>query len=165
MAQTFPNLSHKELVQIQEKKDYNITLGIMTNIFNNYNAKVNMEQTEPYSSVDANMVVTKNEKKKFYKVEIKERNQKEPITTLPLKVKKYIKIMETVENATPLVIYLCNGKDFYIFDLNKIDLNKVELRNWNIPKVQYSNKHEYEEQPTFFFNIKDSVYTGHYANN
>lgn len=165
MAQTSSNLSHSELVNLQEKKDFNITLGIMTNIFKQYGYKTKMTQTEPYSSVDANMVVTKNEKKKFYKVEIKERNQKEPITTLPLKVKKYIKIMETVENATPLVIYLVNGKDFYIFDLNKIDLNKVQMKNWNIPKVQYVDKHEYEEQPTFFFNIKDSVYTGHYANN
>ena len=152
-------------IEEQETKDFNITKKIMTLIFQAYGAKIDMKQTKPFSPYDANMTAEKKNLKKRYIVEIKERNYDGELETLPLKVKKYCSIMEQVEDQTPLVVYLCNDGQYYIFNLNRLDLNKVEIKNWNIPKVQYSDNHQYEKQPTFFLPITQSIYNGYYAHN
>lgn len=153
-------------IQEQENKDYSITKQIMTKIFKAYDATATLSQMPQFSHFDATMDVTKGNIFKQYTVEIKERNvtSLEDLETLPLKVKKYCNIMSHSNNKTPLVIYLVNGEEYYIFDLNKLDLNKVRIANWNIPKVQYSDKHQYEEQPTFFIPLNQSIYNGTYAN-
>lgn len=156
-------------IEDQEQKDFIITNNIMTHIFQTYGATATLKQMQPFSHFDATMTVEKGETKKLYTVEIKERNVQslEDLESLPLKVKKYCNIKSHSENKTPLVIYLVNGEEYYIFDLNKLDLNKVQIANWNIPKVQYSDKHQYEEQPTFFLPLNQSIYNGTfaYANN
>ena len=157
--------NHQQQMLIQEKKDYNITLNIMAKIFQQYGANISMTPMPLYHPYDANMTVTTKNKTKEYAVEIKERNYVGELKTLPLKVKKYCNIMSNVGNKTPIVIYLCNGKEYYIFDLNKLDLNKLIIKNWNIPKVQLTNNHQFEEQPTFFIPISMSIYRGTYANN
>lgn len=156
-------------MQEQELKDYNITLRIMTKIFNSYDATVKMKPMPTFNAIDARMTVQKGIKTKSYAIEIKERNTNGELDTLPLKCKKYCNIMsETKEDETPIAIYLVNGEEYYIFNLKKLDLNKVIIKNWNIPKVQYSDKHQYEEQPTFFIPLNQSIYNGiipHNANN
>lgn len=158
-------MADRERIEVQETKDFNITNNIMRQIFQAYDAKIDMKQTKPFSAYDATMKAEKKNIKKNYVVEIKERNYDGELETLPLKVKKYCSIMEKVEDQTPLVIYLCNGEEYYIFDLNRLDLNKVEIRNWNIPKVQYADNHQFERQPTFFLPITQSIYNGYYAHN
>ncbi|MBQ3944239.1 MAG: hypothetical protein II670_01335, partial [Alphaproteobacteria bacterium] len=64
------------------------------------------------------------------------------------------------ENETPLVIYLVNDEEYFIFNLNKLDLNNITIKNWNIPKVQFTSKQEYEQQPTFFIPLNQSIYNG-----
>lgn len=158
-----------EQINAQETKDFIITNNIMTKIFQAYQATTTLKQMPQFSHFDATMDVTKGEIKKLYTVEIKERNVPclEDLETLPLKVKKYCNIKKHSGNKTPLVIYLVNNEEYYIYDLNKLDLNKVIIANWNIPKVQYSDKHQYEEQPTFFLPLNQSIYNGTfaYANN
>ena len=155
-------MTHEEQVIIQEERDYTITQNIMTNIFTKYNATIKMEKMPLYHAYDATIDVTKGDKFKQYTVEIKERNVPSitDLETLPLKVKKYCNIMSKSGNKTPLVIYLVNGKEFYIYDLKKIDLNEVELRNWYIPITQYTPYKKYDEQPTFFFKKEQAVWNG-----
>lgn len=164
----FTMVKYKQ-IDAQETKDFNITNNIMTKIFQAYNARATLTQMPQFSNYDATMQVTKGDTFRQYTVEIKERNVPclEDLESLPLKVKKYCNIIKHSENKTPLVIYLVNNEEYYIYDLNKLDLNKVEIRNWNIPKVQYSDKHQYEEQPTFFLPLNQSIYNGTfaYANN
>ena len=76
---------------------------------------------------------------KRYTIEIKERNVDsiEDLETLPLKVKKYCNIMEkTKEDETPLIIYLVNNSNYYIFNLKALDLNTLNLRNWTIAMMK-----------------------------
>lgn len=155
-------MTHKQQVQIQEQLDFNITNKIMDNIFQEYGATATLTQMPLYHAYDATMDVTKGDIFKQYTVEIKERNVSsiDDLETLPLKVKKYCNIMSKSGNKTPLVIYLVNGTEFYIYDLKKIDLNKVELRNWNIAITQYTQYKKYDEQPTFFFKIDEAVWKG-----
>lgn len=144
-------------IQEQERKDYAQTKKIMERIFAAYDASVEMSQTKPFSAYDAKMKI--NGKRK-YTVEIKERSSTE-YDTMPLKVKKYCSIMEsTKEDETPIAIYLVGEEHYYIFNLRKLDLNKVVIKNWNIPKVQFSDRKEYEPQPTFFIPISMCVYDG-----
>ncbi|MBQ2175937.1 MAG: hypothetical protein II453_13025 [Alphaproteobacteria bacterium] len=147
----------------QESKDFTKTKKIMTNIFKAYDAEIEIKQTDTYCNVDARMTATKKNKKHHYTVEIKERNVPsiEFLQALPLTVKKYCNIMgETRENETPLVIYLVNDEEYFIFNLNKLDLNNITIKNWNIPKVQFTSKQEYEQQPTFFIPLNQSIYNG-----
>ena len=149
-------------IEEQEKKDFKITQKIMNKIFNTYGATVEMTQTKQYSAYDAKMTVTKNRKHK-YTVEIKERNVDsiEEMETLPLKVKKYCSIMEkTKEDETPLAIYLVNNQEYFIFNLKDLDLNKLNLKNWFIAKKQFTDKRQFEEQPTFFIPVSFCKYNG-----
>lgn len=149
-------------IEEQEKKDFKITQKIMNKIFNTYGATVEMTQTKQYSAYDAKMTVTKNRKHK-YTVEIKERNVDsiEEMETLPLKVKKYCSIMEkTKEDETPLAIYLVNNQEYFIFNLKDLDLNKLILKNWFIAKKQFTDKRQFEEQPTFFIPVSFCKYNG-----
>ena len=150
-------------VEEQEQKDFNITEKIMDRIFSTYGARVEITPTSRYCAYDANMTVIKANKHKRYTIEIKERNVDsiEDLETLPLKVKKYCNIMEkTKEDETPLIIYLVNNSNYYIFNLKALDLNTLNLRNWTIAKMQYTEKRQYEEQPTFFIPISSCIYNG-----
>lgn len=157
------NVKHKmdkQLMEYQEKRDYERTQAIMSDIFSN--CTLTMTQEPIYSHVDARMVVTKGKTTRHYTVEIKERQQDmDKYHTLPLTVKKYCNIKdETQPNEKPLVIYLLNGKYFYIFDLNSIDLNGCNIRNWSINKVEFTNNPEKEKQPTIFIPIEQAVFNG-----
>jgi hypothetical protein len=148
-----------EKMNLQEQKDFDVTKKIMTKIFAAYGCTPQMTKMDEYSPYDAKMAA----KKRKYHVEIKERNVPciEDLETLPLKVKKYCNILEnTPENVTPIIIYLVNDEKYYIFNLRHLDLNKVELRNWVIPKVNYTQKKEYDKVPTFFIPIQMAQYNG-----
>ena len=150
----------------QETKDYNITNKIMTNIFQAYDCKISMKQMPIKSKIDAKMQVEKGNMSKKYVVEIKERNCEDNPEYLPMTCKKYCNVMEQVkDNETPLAVYLVNDSEYYIFDLNKIDLNKCEIKNWWIAKVQFTDKRQYDAIPTIFFPTNQCVYNGNYANN
>lgn len=155
-------MTNYKQINVQEKKDFIITDKIMTKIFQKYNATATLHEMPQFTHYDATMEVTKGNFTKEYTVEIKERNVTKPeyLETMPLKVKKYCNILSHSEGKTPLVIYLLNNDQYYIFDLSKLDLNKVKIANWKIPKVQYSDTHDYDEQPTFFFPISMAVYNG-----
>lgn len=150
--------TNKQQMIEQETKDFLTTKKIMKQIFQPYHKKFEMEQNEIYAPIDSWMRVGN----KKYNVEIKERKQNMDLyNTLPLKVKKYCSILEnTATDTTPLIIYLLNGTDYYIFNLNKLDLNKVEIKNWNIAKVQYAENQIFDPQPTFFLPLEMAVYNG-----
>ena len=149
----------KERMESQEKKDFEITENIMKNIFKAYNKTVEIKQNPIYSAIDASMLVSKKFK---YNVEIKERVQDTDIYhTLPLKVTKYCNIMEnTPEDVKALIIYLLNDEEYYIFDLKKLDLNKCQICNWNINKVEYTSNQQKEKQPTIFIPLEQAIYNG-----
>ena len=152
----------------QEKKDFNQTKKIMNSIFSKYEAKIEMEQTPTYYNIDAKMKATsKNNNSKMYLIEIKESNYRKPIEYCPMKVKKYKNVMNCVLNGeTPLAVYLVNPRnEYYIFDLSKVDMDKVLVKNWMIAKVQYDEDvQEYKETLTYFFPVSEAIYKGEMVN-
>ena len=157
------SINTEKMIQ-QETKDFKITKKIMKKIFSTYGVHVKLEQTSIYSPYDVLMTVTSGKKIiKKYAVEIKERNQNlEVFDCLPLTCKKFIKVKDTAYKnyLCPIVIFLVNDEDYYIYDLNKLDLNNVELRNWNIKKVEYSLTSDLTPTPTFFLPLNQCIYNG-----
>ena len=151
-----------EKMELQEMKDYKTTEKIMHQIFNAYGAKAHLKKEPIYSSVDASMRVEKGDNIRDYKIEIKERiTNYSDINEVPLKVQKYCNIIDaTSKGQTPLIIYLLNNSEYYIFDLNKIDFNKVKIQNWMINKVEYSDNSCKEKIPTFFIPLSQCIYNG-----
>ncbi len=149
----------KTKMEQQEEKDFKTTEKIMKQIFKSYNKVAVLKQNPSFSPIDASMVVDKKHK---YAVEIKERFQNlEEFATLPLKVAKYCSIKEnTPEDAKSLIIYLLNEEQYFIFDLNKIDLNKCAIKNWLINKVEFCDGRQKEKQPTIFIPIEQAIYNG-----
>ena len=127
-----------EKMNEQELKDYKVTEKIMHQIFKTYGAKAHLTKEPIYSPVDASMWVEKNNDIKKYKIEIKERlSNYLDINEVPLKVQKYCNIIDaTSKGEIPLIVYLLNNSEYYIFDLNKIDFNKVKIPTFFIPLSQ-----------------------------
>lgn len=149
----------KNKMYLQELKDFQTTERIMKNIFKKYGLNVELIQNPLYSHIDTKLLVNKKHR---YNVEIKERTQNmEKYDTLPLKVKKYINILKNTEkNIKPLVIYLVNNKEYFIFNLRQIDLNKCEFDNWFINKVEFDKNQIKDEIPTLFIPICQAIYKG-----
>lgn len=152
-----------EKMELQEWKDYKTTERIMHQIFSAYGAEAQLAKEPTYYPVDASMLVEKGDTiKNYYKIEIKERLTSYPyFDELPLTVQKYCNVIDaTPQGQTPLAVYLVNDTEYYIFNLNKIDFNKVKIQNWEINKVQYSNNTYKEKVPTFFIPLSQSIYNG-----
>lgn len=159
-------IDEKEM-ELQEEYDFQITSLVMKDLYSKYNATYSIEKMPTYSSVDATMSVHKGERKNQYTVEIKSRyvNTEKYKKTMPITVEKFLRIKESSINATPLVVYLLNDKQYYIFNLNKIDLNKVIMKLWKIEKIQYSSSSKKEEIPTIFLPVDMAVCTGNIPKN
>lgn len=149
----------KDKMEEQELKDFKTTEKIMHKIFKSYNKVAELKQNPIYSPIDACMTVDNKYK---YAVEIKERFQNlEEFATLPLKVSKYCSIKEnTPEDAKPLIIYLLNDEQYFIFNLEKLDLNKCAIKNWLINKIEFCDGQEKEKQPTIFIPLEQAIYNG-----
>lgn len=148
-----------ERMYLQELKDFQTTEKIMKGIFNKYGFKVELIHNPLFSHIDTKLIVNNKHR---YNVEIKERTQDMvKYDTLPLKVKKYINILKNTENnIKPLVIYLVNNEEYFIFNLREIDLNKCEFDNWFINKVEYDKNQIKDEIPTLFIPINQAKYKG-----
>jgi len=146
-------------IEKQEEQDFITASIIMKNIFEKYNKTATLKRNKPYSPVDTKMYINDTWR---YNLEIKERQQDmNKYHTLPLKVTKYCDIQDdTPNNVTPLIIYLLNDTEYYIFNLNKLDFNKIRIRNWNINKKEFTNFREKQNQPTMFLPLNQSVYHG-----
>ena len=152
----------KKEMELQEEYDFQTTSLIMKDLYSKYDATYSIEKMPTYSTVDATMSVSKGAIKNHYFVEIKSRyvNNEEYKKTMPITVEKFLRVKESSMDATPLIIYLLNNKQYYIFNLNKIDLNKVEIKLWKIEKIQYSETSKKEEIPTIFLPVDMAVCTG-----
>lgn len=163
MSSTKANLND---IEKQELKDYKTASAILACIFKKY--KKEFYKQESGSVYDEKMTVFLHNKKIRYHIEIKERTQNmKRYHTLPLTVQKYCNIKDTLTNQdeTQKAIYisLLNGYQYYIFDLEKIDLNKCNIRNWAINEVEFCNNPTIKKVPTIFIPLNQCVCSGTYT--
>lgn len=161
MSSTKANLTQ---IEKQELKDFQTTVKIMYHVFRKEGRKLDFYKQPQGSVYDMKMLV--NEKYRYH-IEVKERKQNmEKYNTLPLSVAKYCNIKDTLTNykkpAKGIYISLLNGNEYYIFDIEKLDLNACNIRNWAINDVEYSDCPTVVQVPTIFIPIKQAVAHGKY---
>ncbi len=150
---------HKR-VNEQENKDYVYTVNLLTDLFNNY--ETTFTQMPEFHPTDVRLKVVGHQPHK-YNIEVKTRNQDmDKYHTIPLKEAKLNgMINDTKEDEKLLYIVFVNDYQYFIFDIDNIDFNKVEKRNWRIKKQEYNiGKDEYITVPTYFIPIELSVNNG-----
>lgn len=149
----------------QEDTDYGIAVEVFSGLFNS-GFTLNFEKREPWSIDDMRFTAsTKNNKEYTHKVEIKTRNQDmSKYHDLPIKCDKLARLRGICgKNDRLLYFVICNYSEWYLFDLNAVDLNKCRLEMWHIPITQYAkdkSKVEYEDAPTFFIPVKEAIKHG-----
>ena len=155
------NTINDEKTDIQELRDYQATVKILSRIFKKYNPQ--FSQMAKGCVYDAKMYFTDSNNEVYrYHIEIKSRRQNmEEYDTLPLTVQKYCNIIESCKlGEKAIYISLVNEEEYYIFDLDNLDMNNVIIKNWYINDIEYSDNPTKKKIPTMFIPITESVNNG-----
>lgn len=146
---------------MQEEKDFQKAKEILNKIFHHYEPTfVKMAKGCFY---DMKMwFIDKNNNLHRYHVEIKTRKQNmELYDTLPITCQKYCNVKDTCKMGEKAIyISLLNDTEYYVFDLDKVDLNSCVIRNWAINDIEYSDAPKKVNIPTIFIPITQSVNNG-----
>ena len=51
-------------------------------------------------------------------------------------------------------------EQYFIFNLDKLDLNKCTIKNWLINKIEFCEGQQKEKQPTIFIPLEQAIYNG-----
>ena len=155
------NIIDNEKTDKQELKDYQNTVKILSRLFKKYNPQ--FSRMAKGCVFDAKMYFITNDNEVYrYNIEIKSRRQNmEEYDTLPLTVQKYCNIIESCKlGEKPIYISIVNDEEYYIFDLSRIDMNKVIIKNWYINDIEYSDNPTKKKIPTMFIPVTEAVNNG-----
>ena len=155
------NIIDNEKTNVQELKDYQNAVKILSRIFKKYNPQ--FSRMAKGCVFDCKMYfIDSNNEVYGYNIEIKSRRQNmEEYDTLPLTVQKYCNIIESCKlGEKPIYISIVNDEEYYIFDISRIDMNKVIIKNWYINDIEYSDNPTKKKIPTMFIPITESVNNG-----
>ena len=155
------NIIDNEKTDKQELKDYQNTVKILSRLFKKYNPQFTMMAKG--CVFDAKMYFITNDNEVYrYNIEIKSRKQNmEEYDTLPLTVQKYCNIIESCTlGEKPIYISIVNDEEYYIFDLSKLNMNNVTIKNWLINDIEYSDNPVKKKIPTLFIPITQCVNNG-----
>lgn len=155
------NIIDNEKTDIQELKDYQMTVKILSRLFKKYNPQFSMMAKG--CVFDAKMYFITNDNEVYrYNIEIKSRKQNmEEYDTLPLTVQKYCNVKDACKlGEKAIYLSIVNEEEYYIFDIDKLDMNKVIIKNWYINDIEYSDNPTKKKIPTMFIPITESVNNG-----
>ena len=155
------NIIDNEKTDKQELKDYQNTVEILSRLFKKYNPQ--FSRMAKGCVFDAKMYFITNDNEVYrYNIEIKSRKQNmEEYDTLPLTVQKYCNVKEACKlGEKAIYLSIVNEEEYYIFDIDKLDMNKVKIKNWYINDIEYSDNPTKKKIPTMFIPITESVNNG-----
>jgi hypothetical protein len=142
--------TYKELIEEQELKDRYIASQCLRHILNEGKNKVRIKPAGITSHIDLRCSFMNIP---FY-VEIKER-YKDDVTLeeypyAELKVKKYRSMCSiTPDNVQLYYMVLLNEEKCMLFNLDRLDWNKVKTVTWHIKKTQYWDQSYYVDTPVY----------------
>lgn len=145
----------------QELKDYQNTVKILSRLFKKYNPQ--FSRMAKGCVFDAKMYFITNDNEVYrYNIEIKSRKQNmEEYDTLPLTVQKYCNVKEACKlGEKAIYLSIVNEEEYYIFDIDKLDMNKVKIKNWYINDIEYSDSPTKKKIPTLFIPVTEAVNNG-----
>lgn len=154
----------KYKIQEQEMKDRFVATQCLKKIlYKGSNLQINPTQITDF--VDLNCKVTNTYGKEIpFNVEIKERFKSEQnllkYPNAELKVDKYNRMRFATPQGTKLFyMVLLNNEKCFLYDLDKLDWNKVQMKNWRIKKTQMNPNSEFITVPTFFIPYSEATCT------
>ena len=152
----------QERIEKQEEQDYQIANAILKSIFQTF--KPLTEKLPSKSNYDMRLSAFTNQAMHVYAIELKSRKQDlSQYKTLPITVRKLCNLMKARKEGEKLIyMVLLNNDEYYIFDLDNIQLPLTSIAFWNIKKVQFDDASLQEETPTIFLPIDRSIIHGKY---
>ena len=117
------------------------------------------------SAYDMRMSAFTNQSTHIYAIELKSRTQDlSKYTTLPITVRKLCNLMKARRGGDKLIyMVLLNNEEYYIFDLDTIQVPLTSIDFWNIKKVQFDNASLQEETPTIFLTLDKAITHGKFT--
>ena len=152
----------QERIEKQEEQDYHIANAILKSIFQIFQPIT--EKMPSKSNYDMRLSAFTNQSTHIYAIELKSRTQDlSKYKTLPITVRKLCNLMKARREGEKLIyMVLLNNDEYYIFDLDNIQLPLTSIAFWNIKKVEMDDNSLQEETPTIFIPINRAIIHGKY---
>ena len=153
----------QERIEKQEEQDFRIANAILKQLFTPFQPIT--EKMPSKSAYDMRMSAFTNQSTHIYAIELKSRTQ--DITrykTLPITVRKLCNMQKARREGDKLIyMVLLNNEEYYIFDLDTIQVPLTSIDFWNIKKVQFDNASLQEETPTIFLTLDKAITHGKFT--
>ena len=153
----------QERIEKQEEQDYHIANAILKSIFQIFQPIT--EKMQSKSAYDMRLSAFTNQSMHVYAIELKSRKQDlTKYKTLPVTVRKLCNLMKARREGDKLIyMVLLNNEEYYIFDLDNIQLPLTSIAFWNIKKVEMDDDSIKEPTPTIFLPIDKAITHGKYT--
>ena len=152
----------QERIEKQEEQDYHIANGILKQLFTPF--KPLTEKMPSKSNYDMRLSAFTNQAMHVYAIELKSRTQDlTKYKTLPITVRKLCNMQKARKEGDKLIyMVLLNNEEYYIFDLDTIQVPLTSIAFWNIKKVQFDDDSTKEPAPTIFLPLEKAIIHGKY---
>lgn len=154
----------QERIEKQEEQDFRIANAILKKLFTQF--KPLTEKMQSKSNYDMRMSAFTNQSTHIYAIELKSRKQDlTRYKTLPITVKKLCNMHKARKEGDKLIyMVLLNGEEYFIFDLDTIQVPLTSIAYWNIKKVQFDDSIK-EPTPTIFLPLDKAIIHGKFTIN
>ena len=153
----------QERIEKQEEQDFRLANAILKQLFTPFQP---ITEKMPSKSVyDMRLSAFTNQSTHIYAIELKSRTQDlSKYKTLPITVRKLCNLMKARREGDKLIyMVLLNNEEYYIFDLDTIQVPLTSIDFWNIKKVQFDNASLQEETPTIFLTLDKAITHGKFT--
>lgn len=153
----------QERIEKQEEQDFRIANAILKSIFQPFQPLT--EKMPSKSTYDMRLSAFTNQSMHVYAIELKSRTQDlSKYKTLPITVRKLCNMQKARREGDKLVyMVLLNNEEYYIFDLDTIQVPLSSIAFWNIKKVEMDDESIKEPTPTIFLPIDKAIIHGKYT--
>ena len=153
----------QERIEKQEEQDFRIANAIIHNLFQRFQPLT--EKMQSKSNYDMRLSAFTNQSTHIYAIELKSRKQDlTKYTTLPITVRKLCNMQKArMEGDKLIYMVLLNESDYFIFDLDTIQVQLTSIAFWNIKKVEMDDDSIKEPTPTIFLPIDKAIIHGKYT--
>ena len=150
-------------IEKQEEQDFRIANAILKQLFTQFQPLT--EKMPSKSTYDMRLSAFTNQSMHVYAIELKSRKQDlTKYKTLPITVRKLCNLMKARREGDKLIyMVLLNNEEYYIFDLDTIQVPLTSIDFWNIKKVQFDNASLQEETPTIFLTLDKAITHGKFT--
>ena len=152
----------QERIEKQEEQDFRLANAILHTLFQPFQPLT--EKMPSKSNYDMRLSAFTNQSTHIYAIELKSRKQDlSKYKTMPITVRKLCNMQKARKEGEKLIyMVLLNNEEYYIFDLDTIQVPLTSIAFWNIKKVEMDDDSIKEETPTIFIPINRAIIHGKY---